>query len=56
MKKKSNELEGKTARSNVCRKFIDWINIIIHPITFGTTFGTRKLFSKKYTHAEVLIK
>ena len=24
-------------------------------IIFGTTFGTRKLFSKKYTHAEVVI-
>ena len=23
--------------------------------TFGTIFGTRKLFSKKYTHAEVVI-
>ena len=29
--------------------------LIIFGTTFGTIFGTHKLFSKKYTHAEVLI-
>ena len=29
--------------------------LIIFGTTFGVTFGTRKLFQKKYTHAETLV-
>ena len=29
--------------------------LIIFGTTFGVTFGTRKLFQKKYTHTETLV-